>query len=350
MFTVTNIQKYSIHDGPGIRTTAFFKGCPLRCIWCHNPETQKAQPELLYDRGKCTSCGRCILVCPGRAAVSVSTRSADGETAAGSGGSAPGSDGPETVTGTGGPEAVAGAGGLEPDTAAVRISLDRSRCTACGVCVDSCPAGARSIAGKEMSARQIVKAVLRDQLFYDQSGGGVTLSGGEVLAQDPAELEQLLRTLKREGLSIAVDTCGAVPWERVEMAAKYADIFLYDVKVMDPEVHRAYTGSDNVRILENLKSLRHAAPGARIFIRIPTVDGISGTAENMEKTAAWLLENGIRPEEIDLLPYHDTGSGKYGRLDRTYEGTGLRAPDGEKMDRLRQVFLDAGFANVNLRG
>ncbi|MEE3420724.1 MAG: glycyl-radical enzyme activating protein [Lachnospiraceae bacterium] len=304
MLTVTNIQKYSIHDGPGIRTTVFFKGCPLRCTWCHNPETQAFEPEIMANLEKCTHCGKCMQVCPQKAV----TVMAD-----------------ENV-------------------------LDREKCTACGMCVDRCPAGARSLAGEEMPVQKIVRAAMKDELFYDESGGGVTLSGGEVLAQPGEDLLPLMRKLHGECVNLAIDTCGAVRWEKIEAAARFADIWLYDLKVMDPATHKTYIGMDNRLILDNLVKLRKLAPRARIFIRIPTVRGISGTDENMRETAHFLKENAIDPEEIDLLPYHRTGSGKYGRLGRTYEGGDLEAPSDEEMKHFQEIFREAGFTKVNIGG
>lgn len=304
MLTVTNIQKYSIHDGPGIRTTVFFKGCPLHCTWCHNPETQRFQPELMVDLGKCTHCGKCMEICPVHA-VKVTAE--------------------ENV-------------------------LDRDLCTACGRCVDRCPAEARSLAGEEMDVRKIVKEAMKDELFYDESGGGVTLSGGEVLAQPLEELVSLITKLHGQGVNLAIDTCGAVRWEQIEAAAKYADIWLYDLKVMDPELHKKYIGMDNRLILDNLVKLRKMKEETRIFIRIPTVREISGTEENMRATARFLADHKINPEEIDLLPYHKTGSGKYSNLDRAYGGEELSAPSDEEMSHFQQIFRDEGFTKVNIGG
>ncbi len=302
MCLITNIQRYSIHDGDGIRTTVFFKGCPLRCAWCHNPETQEKKRELLYDQGKCTGCGACMAVCPQKAVA------------------------------------------IENG----RALTDRRRCSACGACTEVCMLNLREIAGKTCTVNELINELMKDQIFYEESGGGVTFSGGEVMAADMDFIAEAAAELKRQEISLMIDTCGYVPYERFQRILPYTDAFLYDVKVMDPALHRKYTGADNKLILENL--VRLARDGARIYIRIPTVKEVNGNEQNMKEIIEFLKEYDIRPVRIHLLPYHDTGSGKYRKLDRTYKGTELHAPDKEEMEALAALFINAGFGNTRTGG
>ncbi len=292
---ITAIQKYSIHDGDGIRTTVFFKGCPLRCMWCHNPETQHFKKELMDNPEKCTACGACEAVCP-EGAVTLRM--------------------PEP--------------GVPP--AAV---TDRSKCTACGTCTLVCPEALREIAGKEMSKAELLKLLLRDRIFYEESGGGVTFSGGEVLAGRDEEIFALAAELKGEGISLCIDTCGEAPWENFERILPYADVFLYDLKAVTPALHRQYTGVGNERILSNLERL--SASGAVIDIRIPLIREVNGTDGEIAAMAAYLKEHGIRYRRVDLLPYHNTGMSKYARLGRLYGGADFSPPAGEELERWRQI-------------
>ncbi|MBM6947327.1 trans-4-hydroxy-L-proline dehydratase activase [Mordavella massiliensis] len=302
MKNITNIQKFSVHDGDGIRTTVFFKGCPLKCEWCHNPETQRFEKEMQVDREKCTGCGTCQAVCPSGA-----LHIEDGQPV-----------------------------------------LDTGACVLCGKCVNFCPAGVREIVGQEYSVKELSRELMKDQMFYEESGGGVTFSGGEVMAMDMEFILAAARELKKQDVTLTIDTCGYVPYERFQELLPYVDTFLYDVKVMDPELHKKYIGTDNRLILENL--VRLARDGARIYIRIPTVKEVNGNAGNMRETIAFLQEHDIHPAQINLLPYHDTGSGKYRKLDMEYKGTDLHAPDREEMEALAALFVEAGFKNTKIGG
>ena len=299
---ITAIQKYSIHDGDGTRTTLFFKGCPLRCAWCHNPETQAFAPELLADPEKCLGCGACAAAC-GRGAVSM-------------------------------------AGG-----AAV---TDRARCAACGACVEACPANIRQIAGEEKTAEELLRECLKDRQFYENTGGGVTFSGGEALAGDIDALERLAALLRREEIPLAIDTCGHVPWERFARVLPYASLFLYDLKLADPEKHRRWTGADGRLIRDNLARLARA--GAVIDLRVPVVGGVNADADEMRAMARFLREAGIRPRRVHLLPYHGTGAGKYARLGRPYDGADFFRPDDGAMERLANVFRESGFTDIRIGG
>ena len=303
MKNITNIQKFSIHDGDGIRTTVFFKGCPLKCEWCHNPETQRFEKEMEVDGEKCTGCGTCASVCPN------------------------------------------GAVRMTEDH---RPAWDPKACTFCGKCENFCPAGVREIVGREYTVKELTKELMKDQMFYEESGGGVTFSGGEVMSMDMDFILAMAKELKRQDVTLTIDTCGYVPYERFEKILPYVNTFLYDVKVMDPELHKKYMGTDNKLILENL--IRLSQDGARIYIRIPTIKEVNGNEENMKETIAFLKEHDIHPAGVNLLPYHDTGSGKYAKLDMEYKGTDLHAPDKEEMEAFAALFVNAGFTNTKIGG
>ena len=302
MDLITNIQKYSIHDGDGIRTTVFFKGCPLKCVWCHNPETQRYEKEIQYDKEKCTGCGACAKVCPNSAITMVEGKP----------------------------------------------KLDKKLCTLCGNCENFCLQGIREMVGQEYPVKALVKELMKDLMFYEQSGGGVTLSGGEVMAMSTDYVLAIAKALKKEEVSLTIDTCGYVPYEKFEAILPYVNTFLYDVKVMDPKLHKKYIGVDNKLILDNLVKLSDA--GARIYIRIPTIKEVNGNEENMKETIRFLKEHDIHPAQVNLLPYHNTGSSKYPKLDMEYKGTDLTAPAKEEMEAFVKMFQDAGFSNTKIGG
>lgn len=302
MTLVTNIQKFSIHDGDGVRTTVFFKGCPVKCVWCHNPETQHFYAEMMLDEDKCAGCSTCANICP-NGAISMENG--------------------------------------KPVT-------DLSKCSHCGKCEKFCLSVCRENVGREYSVKELMKELVKDRMFYEDSGGGVTLSGGEVMSQDMDYLLTLAKQLRKEDITLTIDTCGYTDYENFEKILPYVDTFLYDVKVMDPELHKKYIGVDNALILENLKRL--SADGGRIYIRIPTVKEVNGTDANMQATIDFLRDNDIRVAQVNLLPYHDTGSGKYRRLGQGYGGTELHAPDKEEMEHFRQMFINAGYINTKIGG
>lgn len=284
---ITNIQKYSIHDGEGTRTTVFFKGCPLSCKWCHNPETQSYKKRILFYAERCTGCMACAKACM-YDAVSVK----DG-----------------------------------------KAFTDAERCVCCEECVDMCVNNAREICGKEYEIQELMKELLKDQMFYETSHGGVTLSGGEVLARSLDYVENLMKRLKMRGIRINIDTCGAVQWKSFERIMPYTDVFLYDIKLMDSEKHRSCTGRDNKEILENLTRLSES--GAGIWIRIPVIGGVNDNEEEIKAIGEFLKDRSIRADRVNLLPYHNTGSGKYGRVGMEYEGNDFYTPTEEVMQKLQ---------------
>lgn len=302
MKRITNIQKYSIHDGNGIRTTVFFKGCPLSCEWCHNPETQNYEQDLQYDREKCTGCGACAEACP-HSAITIK----DG-----------------------------------------KAETDRNICDLCGTCTDHCLQGLREIVGQEYTVDELVKLVEKDEMFYEESGGGVTLSGGEVMTMDMDYITELVKKLHHDGISVIIDTCGQAPYENFERILPYVDVFLYDIKIMDNEKHKKYIGADNTLIYDNLKHL--SRDGAKIYIRIPTIKEVNGNERDMQQAIDFLRENDIHPLRVNLLPYHNTGSSKYPKLSRKYLGENLHAPSKEEMQSFVNMFTEAGYHDVQIGG
>ncbi|MEA4934648.1 MAG: glycyl-radical enzyme activating protein [Lawsonibacter sp.] len=299
---VFNIQKYSIHDGNGIRTTLFFKGCPLSCKWCHNPESQRYAVELMLYPERCVNCGCCVSVCPQQANVLV-----DG-----------------------------------------RLTMNRAACIGCGACVDVCLANARELVGKAYTVAELVKEAEKDQMFYEESGGGITLSGGEVMAQNMDFVEELCRRLHRKGYSVNIDTCGYAPYEHFQRILPFVDSFLYDLKLMDPSEHMQFVGTDNQIVLDNL--VRLSADGAKINIRIPVISGLNATKEMMESVIAFLKGHWIHPTGINLLPYHNTGKSKYDNLNLPYADEMLRVPSKDQMELFQTMFIQSGFVNTKIGG
>ncbi len=272
--TIFDIQRSSFVDGPGIRTTVFFKGCNLRCAWCHNPESCSPEKQLLFHKNRCINCGKCKEKCA--------------------------------------------------------YSLEN--CDFCEKCVLTCPTGAREICGKEYTTDELLTEILKDKAYYELSGGGVTISGGECMLRIDF-LEELLKKCTTEGIHTAVDTAGHVPYEYFERILPYTSLFLYDVKCFDSDKHKHYVGASNELILENLRKLLRA--GTPVWIRIPIIEGVNDTLEEMTKIRHFLATYG-EPERTELLPYHKMGEHKYAALGK--DTPRFSAPSKEKLAALRAVF------------
>jgi len=291
---IFDIRRYSVHDGPGIRTTVFFKGCPLRCWWCHNPESLSSRPEMVFRETRCARCGTCLRTCQ-RGAI---------------------------LWGYGLP------------------LTDAARCDLCEACVQTCPSQAREIAGRWLSIRDVMAVIRRDVTFYDESGGGVTFSGGEPLLQ-AGFLDGLLQACKAEEIHTALDTSGYAPWKVLDGLRQWVDLFLYDLKLMDDTLHKKYTGVSNRLILSNLKRL--ARLGHRIVLRLPLIPGITAGEENIQQVSA-LARELPNIERTDLLPYHDTARLKYQRLGLEY-----RLPPNAALAEGQPAQIAELFAAYNLR-
>jgi pyruvate formate lyase activating enzyme len=290
---VFNIQKYSVHDGPGIRTTVFLKGCPLNCPWCHNPEGISRQRQIVVLENRCIGCGQCRLACRYGAEV-------------------PG-DGP--------------------------LPARAEKCELCGACIDACPTQGRQIIGQELSVAQVLETVLRDRVFYEDSGGGVTFSGGEPLSQ-PEYLRALLQASRDHGVHTVVDTCGLAQPEALAAVAPLTDLFLYDLKFIDDVKHRRYTGVSNRLILENLQALGRSH--GRIWLRVPVIPGINDDEAEFTAAAQFAASvPGVR--QVNLLPFHRTALPKSSRLGRETGLAEVQAPSADSMSRAAGIFAKAGL-------
>lgn len=277
---IFDVVKFSTHDGPGIRTAVFFKGCPLHCWWCHNPEGQFPVAQLVYREERCIRCFSCVEACPNHAI--------------------------KILDGT--------------------PILLRNACNLSGVCVRVCQTKAREIAGKRVKVSDVMGDVEKDNIFYDQSGGGVTFSGGEPFMQH-LFLQDLLETCKEKGIHTAVETCGFVNTEALMASCPYVDLYLYDLKVIDNETHRRFTGVSNEIILKNLRQLSHSHD--KVIVRFPIIPGVNDDDENVLRLGEFVSSLGS-VKEIDVLPYHELGIEKYKRL-----GMMNRMPQVELLSSMR---------------
>lgn len=292
---VFNIQKYSVHDGPGIRTVVFLKGCPLSCRWCSNPESQAYKPQLAYNRNKCISISECIR-CAEICTVGALSRGDDD-----------------------------------------KVTVDWEACTNCLACADVCPAGALIVYGEQMTTKDVIDQVEKDASFYARSGGGLTLGGGEPLAQKVFALA-LLREAKRRYIKTAVETCGYVAKETMLEACTYINTLMYDIKCVDSDLHKEFTGVGNEIILENLKAVREMYPKLSIRVRTPVIPGFNDTVQEIEAIAAFIRDLNV---EFELLPYHRLGTQKYSNMGLDYP-MGEVALENDKFLRLREAAIRAG--------
>lgn len=293
---IFDIKHYAIHDGPGIRTTIFFKGCPLNCGWCHNPEGINPVPEIFIRSSRCNEgCISCLEVCPQDALTKTSHSS---------------------------------------------ISIDRTKCDLCGLCESVCSFGALELVGKKMSVSEIMREIEKDRIFYEESGGGVTLSGGEPFS-DPVFLKALLDRLSSKNIHVVVDTSGFFIYEKCSHLIEKVDMFLFDMKVMDPREHKEYTGQSNELVLENLKKITRS--GKSVAARIPLIADINDSEKNIKDTCEFLrkLDNIIR---VHILPYHKGGEAKHKRLGRPESKNSFKAPSEEKIESVKKIISGYGFS------
>ena len=294
--TVFNIARFAIHDGPGIRTVVFLKGCPLRCAWCSTPESHLLSPEMGYHADRCIRCGRCVEVCP-----------------------------PKAIT-------------LTEDHGVI---TDKKLCDGCGRCVEVCPVGARTMLGIEMTVEEVLTEVEKDALFYWNSGGGMTLSGGEPTMQ-PEFSGEILKTCQERGIHTAMETCGHVQWEVLDGLARHLDLVYVDVKHMSSVAHKTVTGKGNELIRENIEKIAAIHPDTELVIRVPVIPGCNDSAENIIKTARFVGQlKGV--ERIELLPYHRLGVSKYSVLLREYDLRHVEAPQEDHLRNLEEHIRSCGL-------
>lgn len=286
-----NIQRYSLHDGPGIRTIPFFKGCPLTCRWCSNPESQRPQPELVYKKNDCIRCGKCVDACKQKA--------------------------------------------LSPGNP---FFIDRERCIQCGDCTRVCPTQALEMKGKRMTVRDVIRELQKEENLFRRSGGGITLSGGEPLAQ-PEFARELLKACKEKGWHTAIETTGLTSKETIEEVFPWIDLALTDIKAINPAVHEENTGVNNSRILENLIRISFLT---KVIVRIPVIPGVNDNPDEIRSIAEFArLMSGI--DTIHLLPYHTFGENKYSLLGRIYPMGDAQSHSENKIEGLKKIVESMGF-------
>ena len=295
--TVFNTQKFSIHDGTGIRTLIFMKGCPLRCIWCSNPESQRTGPEVMFVRSKCTGCGKCAALC------------------------------------------------REAAMDDVTFDIDRSRCVKCGLCTSKCYAGAKKMTGRQVTVREMMELIEKDRIFYTNSGGGVTVGGGEPAMQH-GFVEELLKACRESHIHTAIETCGYGRWQDICGMFDNADQIFFDLKAIDPELHRRLTGVSNELILHNAEQA--AVRGKDVIFRIPLIPGCNDSLTNIEETGIFVggLSGNGSNVSIEILPYHDLGRDKYRWPDMDYGLEDTGKPDATQVEELKTILKDPGCSVV----
>ena len=297
-----NIQRYSIHDGAGIRTLVFLKGCPLRCLWCCNPESQKGQPELGFIESRCvgdSACGApCLCACPVKA-IHLNRQG--------------------------------------------KPSIDRKACDACGKCAAACGKDALKVVGREMPVEEVLAEVEKDRAFYRRSGGGITVGGGEPLAQYRFAAE-LLKAAQEAYLHTALETSGYAPWSHLEAVLKHVDLLQFDMKHMDPARHQELTGQSNEVILGNLKRVLSMKAPQDVIIRIPVVPGCNDLVESIRETARFVAGLGFR--QVELVPYHRLGISKYAQYGMVYPLRDCKPSPQDHLDELRKIVKESGLTEM----
>ena len=289
--TVFNIQKFCLHDGDGIRTTVFLKGCPLGCIWCHNPESKSNKVQVMFNKSRCTLCGRCLPTCKGRTIV-------DGE-----------------------------------------VVIDRSKCDLCGECISKCLNDANEFCGKERDSDEVFAEVMKDKMFYASTGGGITVSGGEPSYQPEFTLE-LLRLAKEAGITRAIETCGIGKSEFYKQAAELGTVFLFDIKCVEPKKHKELTKVDNAHILANFQMLLDM--GADVRVRLPMIPGCNDTDEDIALLCELLKKHEGKYKYAEIMPYHKLGVGKSAKIGEVAEFSQENATDDDK-NRWKNTFAEHGI-------
>jgi len=295
MAVITDIQRYSVHDGPGIRSLVFFKGCPLRCQWCHNPETHNPLPELIFFQELCIGCGACVAQCPTQ---SISVQKG-------------------------------------------QMVKEKKSCTLSGRCVEVCCSGARKMSGVYYTVDEVYSKVIRDRAFYETTGGGVTLSGGEVLVYWKFAAK-LLEKLHGEDIHTAIETSGYASWENFSEVLAHTDLVLFDIKHCDDKIHKEYTGKSNCIIMENLKKL--SEQNKQVIIRVPVIPGFNDTVENLIATARIAKQAGAK--ELHLLPFHQIGESKWDSIGKDYHFRNVKEPTKERMSEIKNIVEQAGIPAV----
>jgi len=296
---IFDIKRYAIHDGPGIRTTVFFKGCPLACPWCHNPEGIEPSPQVVYRKSKCIGCLECVDACPEKAL----------------------SAGPDGII------------------------TDDALCNLCGTCVKVCPAAARELVGENKTVESLMDIIRKDVPFFDTSGGGVTFSGGEPLMQAEFLLE-MLKACGKEDIHRALDTTGYTDLDTLKLVARHTDLFLFDLKFIDLKKHRHYTGVSNEHILKNLETL--AQNNSRVIIRIPLIPGINDDDDNINRTVSY-LDHLPQIESVHILPYHDFQKSKYDTFSMNYKARDVNPPSPARVEEIRKQLAGTGL-NIEVGG
>jgi len=291
---IFDIQRFSVHDGPGIRTTVFFKGCPLECLWCSNPESQSPKPQLMYFEDRCTHCYECIEICP----LQAISKDDDG-----------------------------------------RLVHDRQSCNGCGDCVPECLTDAIAISGREMTVEEVCRIVEKDMSYYRNSGGGVTLSGGEPASQ-PEFMLELLSRLREMGIHICLDTCGFVAWDILKEAVKFTDLVLMDNKHMDPKVHKKLTGVNNELILQNTQKVANL--GKPVIIRVPLIPGLNDSNENISQLGQFMKDCSL--SSVDLLPYHRFSLSKHQALGLSHKIEDVSSPEEDEVRRVADMLETLGLS------